>query len=605
VSSNARSISPAQWVLLIWGAGVLLIAGRFALSQVVLHRLAAKCTEVEDRAVISMSDSLRELLGIGEPVRILVSDRRTMPMTWGVVRPQLLLPAEAADWPDSRMRSVLLHELGHIQRRDSLIQVIVESARAIHWLNPLVWVAAWRLSVEREAACDDLVLRSGVKPSEYAADVLDIAIGCGASGTAGAAPMARTTRIQSRIRAILSERIVRTTASRRVLLLTGCSCLLLSTPLAMMRAGDERAELKKNDEPKKNDERAESQKNAAAVVSAGNGFAKVVTQELEVGGRTARLSLDSGKLLPATGDLKPTSETWRDEDGKQVELVPAGDGLALAFYNISALQTGKPWSKLSPLQLWGALGGRFDVFRGNKFAVHRLDFEKLPYTFLLDSGKLQVDKSAVDDAAKLKVSFTFIAREGRSIVVQGAAPGDRKGRPLKWGQPLGGLVAAHEIVAPDGGVEYGEEVKVRHYIRNVGKSTEWFDYHPVQYAGLWLVDEKGKWRPHAVYSKTTRAPMYKVVLDPGEQWVIGGPGELEDFGFGRYILAVGADNDAPRPYRLAARPVLQPGKHRVRFTLPLRKEPPSDPNVFFEIAERQPGATAPTTLLVKENNVDR
>ena len=69
-----------------------------------------------------------------------------------------MLPVAAQDWSDEQLRSVLLHELAHIKRRDVLGQLLAQFACALHWFNPLVWFAAWRLHVERERACDDLVL---------------------------------------------------------------------------------------------------------------------------------------------------------------------------------------------------------------------------------------------------------------------------------------------------------------------------------------------------------------------------------------------------------------------------------------------------------------
>ena len=56
-------------------------------------------------------------------------------------------------------------------------QLLAQIACALHWFNPLVWFAAWRLGLERERACDDLVLASGVRPSAYAGHLLEIVTG--------------------------------------------------------------------------------------------------------------------------------------------------------------------------------------------------------------------------------------------------------------------------------------------------------------------------------------------------------------------------------------------------------------------------------------------
>lgn len=68
-----------------------------------------------------------------------------------------------------------MHELAHVRRRDVLVQLGAEGARALHWLDPLVWIALRELQVERERACDDAVLQAGARPSGYAAFLLSFA----------------------------------------------------------------------------------------------------------------------------------------------------------------------------------------------------------------------------------------------------------------------------------------------------------------------------------------------------------------------------------------------------------------------------------------------
>src|SRR5260370_16847293 len=88
-----------------------------------------------------------------------------MPLTWGILRPKLLLPEEADEWPDERRRAVLMHELAHVRRRDGLTQWLGLTACAAYWFNPLAWWAASRLWSEREQACEHIVFDAAEPPS--------------------------------------------------------------------------------------------------------------------------------------------------------------------------------------------------------------------------------------------------------------------------------------------------------------------------------------------------------------------------------------------------------------------------------------------------------
>ena len=130
---------------------------------------------VEDPAWTGLLPPDRAELGVGRPVAMVAGGDRTMPMTWGWRRPVVLLPAGAEAWPEPRRRAVLLHELAHIARRDYPAQLAAEVVRALYWFNPLVWMAARKLRIESEHACDDRVLAAGARASDYAGDLLDIA----------------------------------------------------------------------------------------------------------------------------------------------------------------------------------------------------------------------------------------------------------------------------------------------------------------------------------------------------------------------------------------------------------------------------------------------
>jgi hypothetical protein len=145
---------------------------------------------------------------------LLVSEECPGPMTWGVLRPVILLPDEALDWPPGKLAIVLRHEMAHVRRRDGLAQALALIACALYWPNPLVWAAARALRREAELAADDMVIASGVRPSDYAGQLLELAAEwrerrLTPTGLAMAAPPALSQRVQS----ILSTDAIRTGAT--------------------------------------------------------------------------------------------------------------------------------------------------------------------------------------------------------------------------------------------------------------------------------------------------------------------------------------------------------------------------------------------------------
>jgi hypothetical protein len=149
-------------------------------------------------------------------VTLLESDEATMPMTWGLISPVLLIPSRTDAWSEWECRNILLHELAHVDRLDCLTQMIAQLACALYWFNPLVWAAARRMCVERELACDDRVIGTGSRPSEYAAQLLDVARSLRpARATAHAAiAMARPSQLSGRLTAVLDRKRNRQKVSR-------------------------------------------------------------------------------------------------------------------------------------------------------------------------------------------------------------------------------------------------------------------------------------------------------------------------------------------------------------------------------------------------------
>ncbi|MGH7574653.1 MAG: M56 family metallopeptidase, partial [Longimicrobiales bacterium] len=159
----------------LWLGGVAVVMVRVAVGAARVRALGRRSWCIERGWPVPLLRRLCAELGIERRVKLLEGDAAAMPLTWGVLRPVVLLPASTAQWPAARLEAVLRHELAHVRRFDVLTQLIAEIACALHWFNPLVWLVAKRLRIEREMACDDDVIASGSPPADYAADLVELA----------------------------------------------------------------------------------------------------------------------------------------------------------------------------------------------------------------------------------------------------------------------------------------------------------------------------------------------------------------------------------------------------------------------------------------------
>lgn len=230
-----KFLSLLTWCWLV-GVAVAGLVPLIGLAQV--FRLRRGATRIEDESWLALLDDVSRELRILRPVRLLKSPRTKMPLTWGVIRPVVLVPDEAESWSGSRRRMVLLHELAHVKRLDWLTQMVGQAACSLHWFNPLVWLAARRMQVEREQACDDMVLAAGTTASEYASELLHFAsrLRTGSLSALAAVPMARQTSLEQRVRGILDGSRRRASVTRVAMMLGLAACCGVLVPLAMLQA---------------------------------------------------------------------------------------------------------------------------------------------------------------------------------------------------------------------------------------------------------------------------------------------------------------------------------------------------------------------------------
>jgi beta-lactamase regulating signal transducer with metallopeptidase domain len=233
--------SAGAWITGAMGAivvaGVLAGLLRMAIGWLGVLRLGRASVAVADPGWLRMQKETAARLRLDRRVRLLRARAPVMPATWGVFRPAVILPLTADMWPGDRRQAVLAHELAHVKRYDCLTQAVAQLACALYWWHPLVWYAARRLGVERERACDDLVLATGTRASSYATHLLEIASSHRSVWLSGPTlvGMARPSHLASRLAWVLDASLDRRVPTARVSALAALATLLVVAPLAAAR----------------------------------------------------------------------------------------------------------------------------------------------------------------------------------------------------------------------------------------------------------------------------------------------------------------------------------------------------------------------------------
>ncbi len=198
-TGRSRAGEAASLLTAAWAAGATVVAARAAIGLWMVRRAIAGASAAPWCSAWRALDPALE---------VRVADVST-PLVCRAWSPVLLVPKTMADWPDGRVRPVLLHEAEHVRRRDLAANLIATAATATLWFHPLVWWFAARMRREQELACDDAVLNQGVAAHSYAEMLLEAIAGATDRRIFGCAMAGEATMLKERMKHILDSRLPR------------------------------------------------------------------------------------------------------------------------------------------------------------------------------------------------------------------------------------------------------------------------------------------------------------------------------------------------------------------------------------------------------------
>lgn len=231
----AVRMTPLGVATVVWGLGFFAVLGQLVLGGWLVLRIVRRGEPLDGPEWRGPLLDLGDRLGLPRLPRLVMASGLPMPFACGLLRASIVLPRRAAEWDERRRRAVLCHELAHVRRADLLVNAVAHLAAAVYWFHPLVWVVLRRLRMESERACDDLVLATGTRPSEYADHLLQIVSTARRRFVpATAMPLAERGEFEGRVLAILERGLRRDHPSRsRMVGLAGLA-LACVVPLAAL-----------------------------------------------------------------------------------------------------------------------------------------------------------------------------------------------------------------------------------------------------------------------------------------------------------------------------------------------------------------------------------
>jgi beta-lactamase regulating signal transducer with metallopeptidase domain len=180
VSTEASSDStqlrpPLPWLaaaVAIYLAVAIFMLIRLALGVILGRRFERESRPIDDRHALARLHFFTRAAGLRAAPRLAESDLLSVPVTFGVRSPAILLPAGWRDWEPAELDAVLAHEISHVLRRDALAERLALLHRATFWFSPLGWWLARHLADLAEEASDDAALAAGADRTRYAETLL-------------------------------------------------------------------------------------------------------------------------------------------------------------------------------------------------------------------------------------------------------------------------------------------------------------------------------------------------------------------------------------------------------------------------------------------------
>jgi len=327
VSINPAAVTTGAYAV---PAFILLLITFVAFLRLVA--LQARADVLVDGHWLSALARAQRRMGFKHGTALLTSDELASPISWGLLRPVILLNRRAVE-ASGEAEAIISHELAHVARMDWIKLLLARVATALFWFNPLVWVLAREAHQLREEAADDSVLAADIVDTDYAQLLVGVARHECPSlllGAHGVAPSKSS--LARRVARVLDGKLTRGPVAGSFATTVFVAALAVATPLAALTLA-----------PPANKARAATSSKAAVVATPAEAVAAEVPADLphiiargvsaSVATATAAIAHRPAKASIVAPDFQlnaPGGATVRSEHG--VVIAQAAGGTSVTTY---------------------------------------------------------------------------------------------------------------------------------------------------------------------------------------------------------------------------------------------------------------------------------
>ena len=228
------SMNPVAAAMAVYAlpAAILLLITFLALARLIA--LQARADVLVDGHWLSALARAQRRMGFKHGTALLTSNELASPISWGVIRPVILLNSRAVEAADEA-EAIIAHELAHVARLDWVKLLLARVATALFWFNPLVWLLAREAHQLREETADDTVLAANIVDTDYAQLLVGVArhecpgLLLGAHGVAPS-----KSSLARRVARVLDGKSIRGPVARPFALGVFVGAVLVAAPLAAL-----------------------------------------------------------------------------------------------------------------------------------------------------------------------------------------------------------------------------------------------------------------------------------------------------------------------------------------------------------------------------------